>query len=487
MAKLKQLVQQLSPSDYEALYYSLLENNAEKSAYLLQSLRNGQIADNNIMKELDVNANAYYTLRSRLYQKIEEYLLARMESPRSDLLKKVATIVETLFTKRKAITIAALKRLERELIDHDLSNELTTVYKTLKKLHIGTNDYFVYSRQYNEHVAYTLAVDKAEDLLVNYFRKFGTYFLSGAQEDLQDLIYVRQEMNNVCNLYQSHRLYVYGNCLELFHRIVIEKDEDPEDHYQPVEEIIEKIGQIFSTYHNDPVYFHLGIVLDYLQMLYYQNYKVFKKFEKHYEEVNERIETFLENYTLHTFPCLFLLSKLERYHRLNLHTSLASENANILSFYEPDTTDEPSYIIYMVYRAVSCFYAQKYHEAIKFLTTLLENAPMKRYALVQIEVKAALCIQYSCAGDIENLSHLMGSVQRQIRILGKEECLDVFMMLKVIKGVHSGVGSDDKLTRMRILFERYRDAKEKYKRMFSPLKYLVMDERFIMHLLGQIQ
>jgi hypothetical protein len=44
-------------------------------------MREKQLSDSKIMDELEVNTNAYYTLRSRLNQKIEEYLLQQMESP----------------------------------------------------------------------------------------------------------------------------------------------------------------------------------------------------------------------------------------------------------------------------------------------------------------------------------------------------------------------------------------------------------------------
>ncbi|MEQ8575960.1 MAG: hypothetical protein RIB63_17975, partial [Fulvivirga sp.] len=125
MAKLKNIIKQLSLKDYEAIYTSLIESNAEKSAYLLQSMRERSLSDNKVMAELDVNTNAYYTLRSRLNQKIEEHLLQQMESPRTDILKKVANINEIIFTKKKAIAVATLKKLEKELLDYDLSNELT--------------------------------------------------------------------------------------------------------------------------------------------------------------------------------------------------------------------------------------------------------------------------------------------------------------------------------------------------------------------------
>jgi len=201
MAKLKNIIKQLSVEDYEAIYESLNESNAEKSAYLLKSMREKHQSDAKIMEELEVNTNAYYTLRSRLNQKIEEYLLQQMDNPRADILKKVANINEILFTKKRAIAIATLKKLEKELLDYDLSNELTIVYKSLKKLNINGNDSFTYSQLYNKHVAYTLAVDKAEDLLAEYFKKYGVYAMMGRNErsDLE-LNLLRTETNNVAKL-----------------------------------------------------------------------------------------------------------------------------------------------------------------------------------------------------------------------------------------------------------------------------------------------
>ena len=171
MAKLKNIIKQLSADDFKTIYDQLLSSNAEKSAHLLKFMRERQMSDTKIMETLDVGSNAYYTLRSRLNQKIEEYLLSQMEQPRTDLMKRVANINDTVFTKKLGITLATLKKLEKELLDYDLSNELTIIYKILKRLHIHTKDSFHYNQQYNRHVAYMLAIDKAEDLLADYFKK----------------------------------------------------------------------------------------------------------------------------------------------------------------------------------------------------------------------------------------------------------------------------------------------------------------------------
>ena len=219
MAKLKNLIKQLSEEDYTSILISLEESSADKSSYLLRAMRERQLSDNKVMVELGVNTNAYYTLRSRLNQKIEEYLLQQMESPRTDILRKVANINEIIFTKKKAIAVATLKKLEKELLDYDLSNELTIVYKSLKKLNINSPDYYSYSQSYNKHVAYMLAMDKAEDLLADYFKKYGNYTLNGDESEKMELDILSKEMNNVCTLYQSHRLYVYQSCMSIFHKL----------------------------------------------------------------------------------------------------------------------------------------------------------------------------------------------------------------------------------------------------------------------------
>ena len=176
MAKLKNVVRHLSHKNYEAIHDTLHQTGAEKSAILFHHLRDDKLSDDDIMAILEVNSNAYYTLRSRLNQKIEEYLIEQMATPRTNLIKQVSNIRDIVFYKKRTIAVTALRKLEKELVDYDLSNELTVVYKVLKQLHINSPEHFTYSQQYNRHVAYMLATDKVEGLLAEYFKKFGEYF-----------------------------------------------------------------------------------------------------------------------------------------------------------------------------------------------------------------------------------------------------------------------------------------------------------------------
>ncbi len=434
MAKLKYIVKQLSQEEFNSIFQSLQETNAEKSAMLLKLMREKHLSDAKIMEELGVNSNAYYTLRSRLNQKIEEYLLQQMENPRADILKKVANINEIIFTKKKAIAIATLKKLEKELLDYDLSNELAIVYKLLKKFHIHASDYFNYSQNYNKHVAYTLAVDKAEDLLADYFKKYGNYILMGVAErsDLE-LIVLNKEISNVCSLYESHRLFVYQSLSTIFHRLFVNKDEKLEMQLEPIEDIIDRVEKVILSYQLDSLYYHLQTVFEFLKLEYYNHYKVYRKAEEYYGSVNESISTLITNYSLYTFPTQFLISKIIRHLRMETEDRIYEEDKELFADFESDVNDIPNHLIYVTYRALSCYYAKKFEEAAHWLNQLLNEVSFKRFPYAQLEIKILLSLIYCLTGEVDLFQQLMNSIQRQIRLIGKKNCEHLYLYMKILK------------------------------------------------------
>ncbi len=476
MAKLKNIIKQLAPTDYEAIYKHLADGSADKSAYLMKAMRERQLTDAKIMEELDVNTNAYYTLRSRLNQKIEEYLLQQMESPRTDLLKKVSNINETVFTKKRAISIATLKKLEKELHDYDLQNELTVVYKTLKKLHVNSPDYFTYSQAYNRHVAFMLAIDKAEDMLAEYFKKFGSFSLTGDETEKLGLVLLQEEMNNASKLYDSRRMYVYQSCMSIFHRLFVEEEKEQDD-LAPIEDILKKVEEIFVSYQLDSIYYHLEIVIDFLKLEYYNHYKVFKKAEKYFEDVNEYKGLLLANYSLYTYPSQFLATKIERALRLNLEHKLYEDNDGVFEQFEYDPDDIPKYINYVMYRALSCYYVDKYQEASKWINSLINDLTMKRYPYASLEIKSVLALQYCLLGEIDLFNQLISSIQRQLRLLGKDNYEHILLFIKILKTAVSDAKRDKpqkiKSYSLRLLTETGS------RKIFSPTKYIKFDEKLI--------
>lgn len=470
---------QLSQEDYIAIYDLLVEGGADKSAYLLKAMREKQISDNKVMEELDVNTNAYYTLRSRLNQKIEEYLLAQMESPRTDILKKVANINEILFTKKKAIASATLKKLEKELLDYDLSNELTVVYKALKKLHINSSDYYLYSQLYNRHVAYMLAVDKAEDLLAQYFIKFGDYSMNG--EDIQKigLVLLNKEMLNVCGLYESHRLYIYKNCMNIFHRLFVETEEDMAQDLDALEDIFTKCDEIFDQYGLDSIYYHLKMVYEFLKFHYYNNYRLYRKAENFYEEVNEQAGSLLTNFSLYTYPPLFLISKIQRHIRMLNPERIYEESEGLFQDFEIDKENVPLYVTYVTYRSLAAYYAGKYEEAARWINNLLNDVSLKKFPIALLEVKTLLALQYCCMKDFDLFNQLVNSIQRQIRMTGKENCMNVHLLTKMMK-VSLSEAKRQKAEKIKGMIEKFEKQKGQ---IFSPTMLIQMDDAFVERLL----
>ena len=476
MAKLKNIIKQLSEQDYKTIYDSLLESNAEKSGYLLKYLRESQYADSKIMDELGVNTNAYYTLRSRLNQKIEEYLLQQMESPRTDILKKVANINEIIFTKKKAISIATLQKLEKSLLDYDLSNELTIVYKTLKKLHIHSEEHFNYKQLYNKHVAYMLAMDKAEDLLAEYFKKYGSYSLTGEETDKLALSLMKKEMDNLMNLYESHRLFVYQSFVTIFHRLFVEPEDFNEiNEEEPIEDILEKVESIFENYYLDSIYYHLKKVFEFLKLEYYNHYKVYRKAEKFYEDVNENCPFLISNYGLYTYPVQFLITKLQRSIRMDKSRELYEENDEIFQDFEYDTNDIPTHITYVIYRALSCYYVGKYDEAAGWINNLLNEVSLKKYPLALLEIKVILALQYCLLNDYELFTQLVNSIQRQLRLIGKEQCPHIQYFTKIFK---TSINNNKKQKEVKIgkLIEKIGKIEGP---PFSPTRLIKLDDDFV--------
>lgn len=477
MAKLKNIIRQLAQEDFDSIYQDLARNNAEKSAFLLKYIYQEQLSDSKIMKELNVNNNAYYTLRSRLNQKIEEYLLQQIESPRTDVLRKVANINEIIFTKKRTIAIATLKKLEKELLDYDLSNELMLVYKTLKKLHVNTPEYFEYSQFYNQHVAYTLDVDKVEFYMTEYFKKYGTYSFTSEESEKLELILLNKEIINICKKYSSRRLYVYQSCVNIFHRLFVEaEDEMVDDNIEPIEDIFTSVEQTFSQYGMDSIYFHLGIVFQYLKLEYYNHYKLYRKAEKFFDEVNDSSAALLSSYNMFTYPARFLFTKLERNARTNTLESLHEENHGLFIDFEADIENIPQYVSYICYRAICQFYAGKYEEGVRWLNKLLNEISLKKFQYVSLEIKLFLGILYVLVKDEELLTQLLTSLQRQVRILSKETCIHAVLITKLLK-ISMQPNKSEREDRIKNLFERIK--KTLPKEGFCITKYLKFDEELL--------
>ena len=475
MAKLKNIVSQLSNDDYNTLRTQLTNCGATKSSFLLQALREQKINDRRIIRELDMTHNAYYTLCSRLGQKIDEHLLSQMETPRTALLRKIANLHEIIYSNPRTIAVATLKKLEKELRSYNLSAELLLVYKYLKKFSVHSEERFHYSQAYNQQITYMLTLDKSEGLLMDYFLNYGAYYLQGDDTQKESLYLHKKQLQHLLEENESHRIRVHYAALSIFHRLYIE--EDPQEEGMdalPTEHIFKEIYDYFAQYTEDPIYPHYQRLFDFLQLAYYHRYGIQRKVEQLYEGLVESVPKLLSHYDTFTFPSQMLWIMLGKHLRSGSVSILEQQNRKIFENYRPETEDLSNYINYASYRTLSCYYEGNYREAASWIQQVFNQVSFKSFSRAQVELKALLALQYALLDEYDLFMQTVNSLQRQLRLLGKNKMPHMTPFVKILK-LSIQDSRKDRPVRMRTL------AKQMPMPLlanFCPTSFVQIDETF---------
>jgi hypothetical protein len=105
---------------------------------------------------------------------------------------------------------------------------------------------------------------------------------------------------------------------------------------------------------------------------------------------------------------------------------------------------------------------------------------MKRFPYATIEIKSILALQYCLMKEMDLFNQLVNSIQRQIRILGKEDCSHIISFLKIMK-IATSEAKREKPEKIKMVADRMSDVD---RRLFSPTKYIQVDEKLIGLLCG---
>ena len=235
-----------------------------------------------------------------------------------------------------------------------------------------------------------LALDKVEDLVAEFFKKFGIYNLTGNEHEKLALSLINDEIQNVAKLYDSHRLHVYESIVKIFHQLVIEKKPNAYN----IEERFEKIEQTFKIYRSDIMYQHLEIVIDLLRYEYYVWLEDSPQTLQAMMRVNKSISFLLSNYGLYIYPMQFLITKTRQSIEQDREETLYEDNINSLYDFEPETDDISKYITYMIYRGLSCYYAERHEEAIRWFKKLYDEIDNNLFKNVMREVQLIIVLLY---------------------------------------------------------------------------------------------
>lgn len=132
MSKLKSVIQQLQESECQEIKDRFKQTGAWKYMTLFNMLSEGVLSDEKMREELEMNTSAFYTIKSRLLGKIQEYLSAQFINPSVDSSSKIEDIPELLYNTQRNKAVAILSQLEVEMQQQDNPYKLASIYNALK-------------------------------------------------------------------------------------------------------------------------------------------------------------------------------------------------------------------------------------------------------------------------------------------------------------------------------------------------------------------
>jgi len=195
----------------------------------------------------------------------------------------------------------------------------------------------------------------------------------------------------------------------------------------------------------------------------------------YFDKVNNEISSFLL-YNFSTTPSKFLMSKLERYSRLDKAGTLYAENSESLKEYKPNKEDIPNYTQYCLYLAASAFYSEKYDKSIDILNELLNDISLRNYTHADIEIKLFLALLYSMTNEYNLAENLLRSVSRKVLELKDIDYENVRTFTKIIQAPMKlkALESKEKIMQLR---DRFRLLNQK---PYNVLEFLNLDDDFIL-------
>lgn len=475
MLDIRELILQLTDEDFISFERTLDESKAEKSQRLLQLIRENKLSDKAIIDELEVNSTAYYTLRSRLNDKLQEFLLQKVKGPKLEILEKVNNLEHILFHYPQKQAINIIQKLESELKKFDHPIYLIRVYGALKKLTQNTSQYYTYSQLYNQHITFLIDFDKCEDLLAEMLHTISQHYMSREPEFIDRMHIITEQLVEQTTTYQdSNRFYIIRAIISVYYQLYLDEDEQRVD-LEPTENILQHVQELIKEHSEDNFYTNLKLLFDYLSFEYYHKYGIRKKEQEYFWVVNDDLLRFLNSYNYYAIPSLFLMSKLERAITTDEKAALYQENQDLMEQYEPAEDDAINFINFHYYLAIGAYYVGDYEQSNEWLNRLRNALSFKSYPHVEIQVKFLLAINYLFQKEYELSASFLKSIGRKVTNLMHYDYPNAKILRKMLLSALKSPSSDRKSKLLGLLHE-FQAANQG---TFTILKNLEINEDFI--------
>ncbi len=423
MLNLKKIITQLDADVFHTLEENLIKTKADNFLFLLRSYREDVLKDNQIIEKLDISSNSLYVLKSRLNDKIQEHLSGGdIHQDKNEVFRLLHSIPEICQTKPREVSSSFLQKLEKDLMRYDMHNELLVVYSALKKNHLFSEKYFHYSQLYNKHLAFTVSLEKSEELLGNFNRTLGQYDFSRLPRTLEQLLFLKKGINDHYALNPSRQIELIKNVMDIQLQIFCSQKGD----VKSTEELIHDTYKIINSLPESSPYRSWLSVLDYLYFEHFYRIGQTQKAAEYFEKTNHNIQHLL----LMSPVCLvaqFLVSRICYAQEQNKIELLLEETSEILS----DPEDKHAQILLGIYHATLLYYQAKYKEACGRLNAILNINSFKDYFHINTEIKLMLSYFYILQKEYDMADSILKNIYRKIKSEQLENYQNVLDLIKV--------------------------------------------------------
>lgn len=484
MDTLNKTIKKLSQEEYQQLIQLVSGGRHNKPFKVLEAARNHAKTDNEMMQELEVSPSAYYTLKSRLNDKIASLFVQNAKSPVNILMDEVTRVPAQLYGTNREFAIRALTDLEKQLLEYDLSSELIIVYKTLAQLNLYTEDYQHYMKLHDKHVAYSLAVSKAENTFYRFIHQLGIYLVNRSEKDFDDLVMMKRELSNISEMYDSHRLYVYYNLANIYYQCSLpEKKEGLKAKEPELTDSIKKIESIFDKYNQDTFYQNIRFIIPYLYFAVYQQSGNQLLADSYYQQIKVSLPEICNKH-FHNFILIHMLNtKVDKYLADRNEATLAELNTLLLSKSEIDLNEAFHQISLAKFIAISNYYRKEFSEAAKAINKLRNNFPLKKYAIADVECRLFQALQYCIIGEDGLCNQIVASLRRQLAD-EEQEWTAAFTFMKMLKNALKAVDLRKKIKRVQGLWEQFQ---QENKGKHAILQFVRIDDSAIRKMCNPIK
>ena len=483
METLNKTIKKLNDAEYQELLSAVAGRKNNKPYLVLESARKNNYDEGQMMELLQVNPSTYYTLKSRLNERIAQYLAQNVKNPISALKDKVSMVPAMVFGNDREVAIRALKNLEKQLIEYDLSNELIVVYKALARLSMFNGDFDYYEKEYNRHVAYSLAVVKAEDLFYDFVKRTGNYLLTRDERDREAVQASLRELTNISELYQGHRLSVMYNIVRIYYMCVFTRSESLKSLEIEVDTILQNIKKNFDKYEMDTFYQSIKFLVDYLYFEYYQKTGNVVRADHYYRQINTEVPEIAFKPVFSFYVTQFLSSKVERFLVNGNVQELNDLNADLDSNFDTNINEPYPHVSFRRFLAIGKFYEGDFSGSARILNNLRNELSMKKFTFTDVEYKLFQAMQYCYMGEDGLCSQLLQSVKRQIV---EDEALyePATIFIKMLKAAIKPEEFCKKVKKLNEIYDAFQKANQGSNRM---LWYIKLDDAMIRKMANPIK